>query len=147
MLEASRERFSRFSSSQNLLISCRPSSLKRRRVSSGQDLARTLTPASKGSTPMASKLEVDRYANLQPSMKIDYSRLILQAMRERAADTTISNQEKQEWNHRIAELMRLLPSNESVNKTDHSMLEVIHLEELLVAVNQAGICWSYNICK
>ena len=91
MLEASRERFSKFSSSQNLLISCRPSSLKRRRVSSGQDLARTLTPASKDSISMASKLEVDRYANLQPSMKIDYSRLILQAMRERAADTTISN--------------------------------------------------------
>ena len=32
-------------------------------------------------------------------------------------------------------------------KSDHSVLEMIHLGELIVAVNQSGICWSYNICK
>ena len=150
MLETQKDRFSKFSSSQNLLISCRPSGLKRRRVSSGKDLARTLRPVQKSpsSTTMVSpRLDVDRFSNLQPSFKLDYNRLILQAMQERALDPSISNQDKQEWIKRIDEVTRLLHLEPITYKSEHSVLEVIHLGEIIVAVNQDGICWSYNICK
>ena len=41
-----------------------------------------------------------------------------------------------------------MANNDAVhNKADHSVLEVIHLGDVVVTVNQAGICWSYNICK
>ena len=96
---------------------------------------------------MTAQIEIDRYANLQPAIQIENARIVLDAMRERAESPGLSAQNQLEWLNRIVEMTRVTNSSAESQKSEHSVLDVIHLGEILIAVNQAGICWSYNICK
>lgn len=75
-----------------MLLSCRPAGFKRRRVSSGQGLARPLSPfKTSNSLQLAAQLEIDHYAFLQPRVQVEFAPLILKAMQERLEDESLSN--------------------------------------------------------